>query len=89
MKGYKGSASTLKIFNAGAVTARNVRVEWLNESSDVTVRGDFSEIGELTPQNSRSYKLYLIEGHAETMNLRYSWDDDFASGNQLEESLQL
>lgn len=89
VKGYKGSASTLKIFNAGAVTARNVRVEWLNESSDVTVRGDFSEIGELTPQNSRSYKLYLIEGHAETMNLRYSWDDDFASGNQLEESLQL
>ena len=89
VKGYKGSASTLKIFNAGAVTARNVRVKWLNESSDVTVRGDFSEIGELTPQNSRSYKLYLIEGHAETMNLRYSWDDDFASGNQLEESLQL
>lgn len=89
VKGYKGSASTLKIFNAGAVTARNVRVEWLNESSDVSVRGDFSEIGELTPQNSRSYKLYLIEGHTETMNLRYSWDDDFATGNKLEESLQL
>lgn len=89
VKGYKGSASTLKIFNAGAVTARNVRVEWLNESSDVIVRGDFSEIGELTPQNSRSYNLYLTEGHIETMNLRYSWDDDFATGNQLEESLQL
>ena len=89
VKGYKGSASILKIFNAGAVTARNVRVEWLNESSDVIVRGDFSEIGELTPQNSRSYNLYLIEGHIETMNLRYSWDDDFAAGNQLEESLQL
>ena len=89
VKGYKGSASTLKIFNAGAVTARNVRVEWLNESSDVIVRGDFSEIGELTPQNSRSYNLYLIEGHIETMNLRYSWDDDFATGNKLEESLQL
>ena len=89
VKGYKGSVSTLKIFNAGAVTARNVRVEWLNESPDVSVRGDFSEIGELTPQNSRSYKLYLIEGHTETMNLRYSWDDDFATGNKLEESLQL
>lgn len=89
VKGYKGSGSTLKIFNAGAVTAHNVRVEWLNESSDVTVRGDFSEIGELTPQNSRSYNLYLIEGHIETMKLRYSWDDDFATGNQLEESLQL
>lgn len=89
VKGYKGSASILKIFNAGAVNARNVRVEWLNESPDVTVRGDFSEIGELTPQNSRSYNLYLIEGHIETMKLRYTWDDDFATGNQLEESLQL
>lgn len=66
-----------------------MRVEWLNESSDVTVRGDFSEIGELTPQNSRSYNLYLIEGHIETMKLRYTWDDDFATENQLEESLQL
>lgn len=89
VKGYKSSASTLKIFNAGMSTARNVRVEWLNDCSDVMVKGDFSEIGELTPQNSRSYYLFLIGGHPETMNLRYSWDDDFAQGNQIEESLQL
>lgn len=89
VNGYKGAASLLKIFNAGAATARNVRVEWLNESDDVILTSDFSEIGELTPQNSRSYTLHLTIGHPETMNLRYSWDDDFATGNQLEESLQL
>lgn len=89
VKGYKGSASTLRIFNAGAATARNVRVEWLNESDDVILTSDFSEIGELTPQNSRSYVLHLTIGHPETMNLRYSWDDDFAEGNLLEETLQL
>lgn len=86
---YKDGASTLKIFNAGAATARNVRVEWLNESDDVILTSDFSEIGELTPQNSRSYALHLTIGHPETMNLRYSWDDDFAEGNSLEEALQL
>ena len=89
IKGYKGSASTLKIFNAGMATARNVRVEWLNESGDVILTSDFSEIGELTPQNSRSYALHLTIGHPETMDLRYFWDDDYAEGNQITESLQL
>ena len=89
VRGLKGSASTLKIFNAGAATAHNVRVEWLNESDDVILTSDFSEIGDLTPQNSRSYALHLTIGHPETMNLRYAWDDDFAEGNILEEVLQL
>ena len=87
--GYKGDASTLRIFNAGAATARNVRVEWLNEDENVILTSDFSVIGDLTPQNSRSYALHLAIGCSETMNLRYTWDDDFATGNQLEESLQL
>ena len=89
IKGYKGAASTLKIFNAGMATARNVRVEWLNENGNVILTSNFSDIGELTPQNSRSYALHLAIGHPETMNLRYSWDDDFVEGNSVEESLQL
>ena len=89
VKGYKGSTGTLKIFNAGAAKARNVCVEWLNESDDVILASDFTDIGELTPQNSRSYTLHLNSGHPETMNLRYLWDDDFAEANTLEESLQL
>lgn len=89
IKGYKGGASTLKIFNAGMATARNVRVEWLNENVNVIITSDFSDIGELTPQNSRSYALHLAIGHPETMNLRYSWDDDFSEGNQITELLQL
>lgn len=89
IRGFRGGASTLKIFNAGASQARNVRVEWLNEDDNVILSSDFSEIGELTPQNSRSYTLHLAIGHPETMNLRYIWDDDFAVGNTVEESLQL
>ncbi len=89
VKGYKGSASILKLFNAGASTARNVRVEWKNQNEYVMIRGSFSLIGDLTPQNSRSYSLLLTEGHPETIDLIYSWDDDFALGNQIVESLQL
>ena len=79
----------LKIFNAGQSTAHNVCVEWLNEDDNVILTSDFSEIGELTPQNSRSYALHLAIGHSETMMLRYSWDDEYATGNTIEESLQL
>lgn len=56
---------------------------------NVIITRDFSIIGDLTPQNSRSYSLHLAIGCPETMNLRYTWDDDFATGNQVEESLQL
>lgn len=87
--GYKGDASTLKLFNAGAATARNVCVEWLNEDDSVILTSDFSVIGDLTPQNSRCFPIHLAIGYPETMNLRYTWDDDFAKENQIEESLQL
>lgn len=89
VKEHKPGSRTLKIFNAGMATARNVKVEWLNDCDEVVVHGDFSIIGDLTPQNSRSYPIILISGHPETMKLRYSWDDDFAEGNTIEESIQL
>lgn len=89
VKGYKGFASTLKIFNAGQSAAHNVRVEWLNEDSNVMLTKDFSEIDNLTPQNSRSYSLHLSTNHPDTMNLRYTWDDDYKKDNTIEESLQL
>lgn len=88
IKGDKGLRE-LKIFNAGHVTARNVRVEWLNENENVLIPNRFSDIGDLTPQNSRSYAIHLTIRHPETMDLRYTWDDDFAVGNTINESLQL
>lgn len=87
--GDKAAARELKIFNAGHVTARNVRVEWLNENENVIIRNRFTDIGNLTPQNSRNYLIHLTEGHPETMDLRYTWDDDLAVGNTINESLQL
>lgn len=79
----------LKIFNAGQATARNVSVEWLNPDSGVIVQWEFGMIGEITPQNGRSYNIALCEGHNETMRLRYTWTDDFKEDNEYEEDVQL
>lgn len=89
VKEYRPGSRTLKIFNAGMAMARKVRVEWLNQSAEVFVNGDFSNIGEMTPQNSRSYNIALTKGHPEIMKLRYSWEDDYSKENQIEEFLQL
>lgn len=83
------SGKELRIFNAGKVTARNVRVEWLNEDEGVYLMGDISKLGDITPQNVRVFPMALEMGHHETMNLRYHWDDDFAKDNTSDESLQL
>ena len=89
VKEHRPGSRTLKIFNAGMAMARNVRVEWMNKCEGVLVYRDFSNIGELTPQNSRSYSIWLTTDHPETMRLRYTWDDDFSNENQIEEEIQL
>jgi len=79
----------LRIFNAGKSVARNIRVEWLNEDQTVILHSSLEVIEDLTPQNYRDYRISLINGHPQTMRLRYTWDDDFKTDNTLEEGLQL
>ena len=83
VKEHRPGSRTLKIFNAGMAMARNVRVEWINKCEGVLIYRDFSNIGELTPQNSRSYSILLTTDHPETMRLRYTWDDDFQMKTKL------
>lgn len=79
----------LKIFNAGQAVARNVNVEWLNPDDEVMVQWEFGLIGEISPQNGRSYNIALCIGHPETMRLRYTWTDDYKEDNVFEEDVQL
>lgn len=80
---------SLKILNSGKATARDVSVEWLNPDSGVIVQWEFGMIGEITPQNSRSYHITLTNGHPETMRLRYTWADNNKEDNLFEEELQI
>ena len=72
----KGSRE-LRIFNAGQVTARNVKVEWVNsrENDGIYVSEDFSDLGDMSPQN--------------TWKVRLTWEDDFQENNVFEEFLQI
>ena len=79
----------LKIFNAGQAVARNVNVEWLNPDEEVYVQWEFGLIGEISPQNGRSYNIGLCMGHPGTMRLRYTWADDYKDDNVFEEDVQL
>lgn len=79
----------LKIFNAGQAVAKNVNVEWLNPDDEVIVQWEFGLIGEISPQNGRSYNIALCMGHPETMRLRYTWNDDYQENNVFEEDVQL
>lgn len=89
VEGRRPGNCKLKIFNAGQVTARNVNVEWLNPDEEVIVQWEFGMIGEITPQNGRSFNIGLCIGHSETMRLRYTWDDDYKENNEFEEDIQL
>lgn len=81
----------LRIFNAGQITARNVKVEWLNCRDDdgVYVSEDFSDLGDLSPHNPWKVRLSLNCGHERKMHLRYTWADDYQENNVFEEDLQL
>ena len=61
----------------------------MNETDTIRVRGDFSDLGDLTPQNSRTYYMLLAVGHPDKMVLRFLWDDDYKVNNETEESLQV
>lgn len=81
----------LRIFNAGQVTARNVKVEWLNcrEEDGIYVTEDFSDLGDMSPQNPWKVRLSLNSGHEPKMHLRYTWSDDYQEENEFEEYLQV
>lgn len=81
----------LRIFNAGQVTARNVKVEWLNcrEDDGIYVTEEFSDLGDMSPQNPWKVRLFLNSGHEPKMHLRYTWSDDNKEFNEFEEFLQV
>ena len=87
--GVKAGNRELKLYNAGKCEAKEVKVEWLNPSEEVLLMHDFSTIGDLTPQNGRTFHMAICMGAPDTMNLRYSWKDEFSDNNVYEEKIQL
>lgn len=53
------------------------------------VLSNLGEIGDLTPGNARLFNMVLSIGHSETMDLRYTWSDEFSEENLYDESIQV
>ena len=79
----------LKISNKGKSTAKNLNIEWLNPDDNIMVLSNLGEIGDLTPGNARLFNMVLSIGHSETMDLRYTWSDEFSEENLYDESIQV
>lgn len=79
----------LKISNTGKSTAKNLKIEWLNPDDNIMILSKLEEIGNLTPGNSRLFNMVLSIGHSETMDLRYTWSDEFSEENLYDESIQV
>ncbi len=79
----------LKISNTGKSVAKNLKIELLNTDDNIMILPDLGEIGDLTPNNVRLFKMVLAIGHSETMDLRYTWSDEYSEKNQYDESIQV
>lgn len=79
----------LKISNKGRSTAKNLKIEWLNPDDNIMILSNLEEIGDLPPNNARLFNMALAIGHFETMDLRYTWSDEYSEKNQYDESIQV
>lgn len=91
IQGNKG-VRRIRFYNSGLSNARNVRIEILNQDSLEGVEGigSWGPYDLLTPRNgSREERFFLCEGHAEVLQLRITWDDDFENNRSILQSPQL
>ena len=79
----------LKISNKGRSTAKNLKIEWLNPDENTMILSNLGEIGDLPPGNARLFNMALCIGHSETMDLHYTWSDEYSEKNQYDESIQV
>ena len=88
MKGLKGGR-TLKIFNSGRATARNIRVEGLEIDGIFYVNREIFPYELMNPQDNAELVLNVTYGSPSTIKLKYIWDDEFGCDNEFEQVLTL
>lgn len=89
VKGLKGNARILKVYNNGRTTARNIRVEGLNVNGIVHRGEDLFPYEFMNPQDNAELAIYLVVGHPHTIKLKYIWDDESGTNNEFDQVLTL
>lgn len=88
VKGLKGGR-TLKVYNSGRATARNIRVEGLDVNGIFYIRRDIFPYELMNPQDYTELTMHLTYGCPSTIKLKYIWDDEFGDNNEFEQVLTI
>lgn len=88
VKGLK-SGRTLKVYNSGRATARNIRVEGLDVNGIFYMRRDIFPYELMNPQDYTELTMHLTCGCPSTIELKYIWDDEFGDNNEFEQVLTI
>ena len=88
VKGLKGGR-TLKIFNSGRATARNIRIDGLDVDGVFYIPQDLFPYELMNPQDYAELTLHLTYGCPSTIKLKYIWDDEFSDNNEFEQVLTI
>lgn len=88
IKGDKGMR-TLKVYNCGKATARDIRVEGLDIGSLAVMRNDLFPYELMNPQDYTEVVIWVVKGSPSTIKLKYVWDDDLGQNNEFEQVLTL
>lgn len=88
VKGLKGGR-TLKVYNSGRATARNIRVEGLDVNGIFYMRRDIFPYELMNPQDYTELTMHLTYGCPSTIKLKYIWDDEYGDNNEFEQVLTI
>lgn len=88
VKGLKGGR-TLKIFNSGRATARNIRIDGLDVDGVFYMPQDLFPYELMNPQDYTELTMHLTYGCPSTIKLKYIWDDEFGDNNEFEQVLTI
>ena len=88
VKGLKGGR-TLKVYNSGRATARNIRVEGLDVNGLIHRADELFPYELMNPQDYTEVIIHLVVGCPSTIKLKYIWDDEFGDNNEFEQVLTI
>ena len=88
IKGDRGKR-TLKVYNCGKATARDIRVEGLDTDSLAVMRNYLFPYELMNPQDYTEVIIWIVKDSPSTIKLKYIWDDDFGQNNEFEQVLTL
>lgn len=88
VKGLKGGR-TLKVYNSGRATARNIRIEGLDVNGLIHRADKLFPYELMNPQDYTELTMHLTYGCPSTIKLKYIWDDEFGDNNEFEQVLTI